>query len=143
MWWKALSVILLLYALSAGMLVPLKPGITHVQPATARTGQTITLQVNGYNSFYTRSPVDSFRVWLEYDSVHALAGKQVRILSDTLLEATFQLPPTLPEGLSFTLLNAFVDHPADGISLLPGAVEVRQDSSTTDTGAAPAGRRIW
>ena len=138
MWWKVLSVLLLLYALIAGLLVPLKPGITYVQPATARTGQAITLQVHGYNSFYTRTVADSVRVWLEYDSTHALAGKQVRILNDTTLEANFQLPATLPEGLSFTLLNAFVDHPADGISLLPGAVEVRQDSSTAGGGSDPA-----
>ncbi len=130
MWWKTLSVLLLLYALTAGMLVPLKPGITYVQPATARTGQTITLQVHGYNSFYSRSPADSIRVWLQYDSAHALAGQSVRIISDTTLEVGFHVPNKLPDGLSFTLLNAFVDHPADGISLLPGAVEVRQDSST-------------
>ncbi len=134
MWWKTLSVLLLLYALSAGMLVPLKPGITHVHPATARSGQTITLEVHGYNSFYTRSPANEVRVWLEYDSAHALAGQQVRILNDTTLEATFQLPGTLPDNLSFTLLNAFVDHPADGISLLPGALEVRQDSSRAGAG---------
>ncbi len=141
MWWKTLSVILLLYALSAGMLVPLKPGITHVQPATARTGQTITLQVHGYNSFYTRSPANEVRVWLEYDSAHALLGQQVRILSDTTLEATFQLPGTLPGSRSFTMLNTFVDHPADGISLLPGAMEVRQDSNTIGDGTDPSWSR--
>ncbi|MCY7330151.1 MAG: cytochrome c biogenesis protein [Saprospiraceae bacterium] len=139
MWWKILSVILLLYAFSFGMLVPLKPGITYVHPATARTGETITLQVHGYNSYYTRSPANEIRVWLERDSAHALAGQQVRIVSDTTLEATFQLPATLPDNRSFTLLNAFVDHPADGISLLPGAIEVRQDSVDANAAADP----VW
>lgn len=137
MWWKILSVILLLYALSVGMLVPLKPGITHVEPSVARTNQPITLKVHGYNSFYTRSPANEVRVWLEYDSARAIAGQQVKILSDTTLEATFQIPPTLPDGLSFLLLNAFVDHPSDGISLLPGAIEVRQDNNTIGAGTDP------
>ena len=139
MWWKILSVLLLVYALSVGMLVPLKPGITHVNPATAQAGQTITLRVHGYNSFYTRSLANEVRVWLEYDSTRALAGEKVQILSDTTLEATFQLPATLPDGLSFALLNAFVDHPSDGISLLPSAVEVRRDSNTISAGTDP----IW
>ncbi|MEO6038387.1 MAG: cytochrome c biogenesis protein CcsA [Saprospiraceae bacterium] len=137
MWWKILSVILIVYSLSAGMLVPLKPGITYVQPAAGRTGQPLTLQVHGYNSFYTRSPAKEIRVWLEFDSAHALAGQDIHILSDTALEATFSLPRTLPEGRSFAMLNAFVDHPADGISLLPDAVEIRQDSSTAGSGDDP------
>ncbi len=134
MWWKTLSVILIVYALLAGLLVPLKPGITYVQPATGKTGQDLTVQMHGYNSFYSRSPAAEVRVWLEFDSTHALAGQNLRILNDTTLEANFSLPRTLPEGRAFVMLNAFIDHPADGISLLPAAVEIRQDSSTSGSG---------
>ena len=137
MWWKILSVILIGYAIIAGLLVPLKPGITYVHPAAGRTGQTLTLQVHGYNSFYTRSPAGDVRVWLEFDSTHALAGQQLRIVSDTTLEATFTLPRTLPAGGTFAMLNVFVDHPDDGVSLLPDALEMRQDSSTAGAGADP------
>lgn len=129
MWWKIASVVLVFYAVIAGLLVPLKPGVTHVSPETAKTGQTIALQVHGYNSYYTRSEASGIRVWLEYDSLNSILGQQVRVLSDTVLEAVFTIPPVLPRLTPSVLLNAIVDHPADGVSLLPGALEVKMDSS--------------
>lgn len=140
--WKALSVLLILYSLSAGLLVPLKPGITFVSPGVAKTGEPVTLQVHGYNSFFTRSTPADFRVWLQYDEQLALAGEQVKILSDTLLETTFRIPATLPRATPSVMLNAIVDHPADGVSLLPDALEIQQDSA----GAADtlgAGMEAW
>lgn len=128
MWWKITSVVLVAYAVTAGLLVPLKPGIAYVGPETGRAGQALSLQVHGYNSFYTRGNAADIRVWLEYDSLHAIQGKNVRVLSDTTLEATFALPAALPKASPSVLLNAILDHPEDGVSLLPGAVEVRADS---------------
>jgi heme exporter protein C len=145
MWWKITSVILVLYAITAGLLVPLKPGITHVSPETAKTGQTLVLQLHGYNSFYSTSEIAGIRVWLEYDSLNAILGKNLRVLSDTTLEATFTIPNDLPRPTPSVMLNAIVDHPADGVSLLPGAVEVTRDTALSaealakaDTAAAAA-----
>lgn len=128
MWWKILSVLLIVYALVAGTLVPLKPGITYVSPQTSRSGETMTLQLHGYNSSYSKSPAEEIRVWLQYDDAHALTGKNVRVLNDTTLEARFVLPADLPNESSSMMVNAIVDHPADGVSLLPSAVEIVQDT---------------
>jgi len=136
MWWKTLSVVLLLYVFTAGLLVPLKPGITHISPETAKTGQTAEVRFHGYNSFYTRSAVSDIRVWLEYDSLNALAGQNIRVLSDTTLSATFVFPPRLPGQKTSVMLNAFIDHPADGVSLLPGAIEVTLDTTAATAAAA-------
>ncbi|HRI61383.1 MAG TPA: hypothetical protein PK228_16700, partial [Saprospiraceae bacterium] len=129
MWWKITSVILVLYAVTAGLLVPLKPGITYVSPETAKTGQTVTLQLHGYNSFYTRSEASGIRVWLEYDSLNAIMGQNLRVLSDTAMEATFTIPNDLPRPTPSVMLNAIIDHPSDGVSLLPGALEVTRDTA--------------
>jgi heme exporter protein C len=129
MWWKALSVLLIAYTLIAGVLVPLKPGITYVSPASGRSGQSVALQLHGYNTHYTRSAAGDIRVWLQYDSLQALAGQQLRVLSDTTLEATFIFPDTLPRPRRAAMLNAIVDHPADGVSLLPSAFELLRDSA--------------
>lgn len=128
MWWKSLSVVLLLYAILAGMLIPLKPGISYVSPPSAVCGTRLQLEVHGYNSFYTRSKDDEIRVWLQYNDTQALMASQVKVLSDTTLEAEFSLPATLPRDGKSVLLNAIVDHPADGVSLLPSALEIRADS---------------
>jgi heme exporter protein C len=137
MWWKTLSVILLLYVITTGLLVPLKPGITHVTPETFKTGQTAEIQFHGYNTFYSRSAASDIRIWLEYDSLHAVAGQNIRILSDTTLSAAFTFPARLPRPTTSVMLNAIIDHPADGVSLLPGAIEVALDT------AAPSAAASW
>lgn len=129
MWWKTLSVVLILYTLTAGLRVPLKPGVARLSPETARTGQTLDLQFFGYNTFYSRGEAGQIRIWLEYDSVHALAAESVRVLSDTVLEARFRLPGQLPRNERSMTLGAIVDHPADGVSLLPNALRVVADTA--------------
>ncbi len=129
MWWKAISVLLILYALVVGMIVPLKPGIAYVSPAYATSGDTLQLQFHGYNTFYTRSKAEDIRTWLQFDSAQAVLGQNLIVKNDTTLEATFVLPAELPRPRASVMLNAILDHPTDGVSLLPAAVEIRRDSS--------------
>lgn len=129
MWWKYLSIALIAYSIVAGLLVPLKPGITHVTPVSAKTGQAIEATFHGYNSFYTRSAASDIRIWLEFDSTNALGAQNIRVVDDTTLKARFVLPAVLPLGKQTTFLNAIVDHPSDGVSLLPDAMEVSLDTA--------------
>ncbi len=127
LWWKALGVLILVYVLTAGMLFPLKPGISLVEPKSAKAGQEITLRAEGYNSFY-RKAEGNIRAWLKIDNDHALAATQVRVKSDRHLEATFQLPAVLPTDQKVQELTLILDSPVDGTSLFPSAVFVTQDS---------------
>ncbi len=131
MWWKALSVLLVLYVLAVGMLVPLKPGIAYVAPGSAHTGDSLRLTLHGYNTYYTKSPANEIRVWLQYDSAQALLGQDLRVLTDTTLEATFLLPAGLPRPTPSVMLNAILDHPVDGVSLLPSAIEIVLDTTAS------------
>jgi len=133
MWWKNLSVLLVLYVLAVGMFVPLKPGIAYVSPETVKTGDTLRLTVHGYNTFYTRSRAEDIRVWLQFDSANAVLGQQLKVQSDTTLEATFVLPEDLPRSRPSLMLNAILDHPTDGVSLLPSAVEVLRDTTASSS----------
>lgn len=133
MWWKTLSVLLVLYSLAVGMFVPLKPGIAYVSPETVKSGDTLRLTVHGYNTFYTRNSAEEIRVWLQYDSAKAVLGQNLEILNDTIVEATFYLPSDLPRPSPSVMLNAILDHPSDGVSLLPSAVEVLRDTGATST----------
>lgn len=130
MWWKALSVILLVYTILAGMLVPLKSGIERVSPVFAGTGDTVSLQFYGYNTFFAKPSDAPLRVWLYYDKQYALASVSYRAVNDTILEAMFVMPQNLPEGKQRVALNALVDHPVTGASLLPAAVSLGQDSAS-------------
>ncbi|MCS6929646.1 MAG: cytochrome c biogenesis protein [Saprospiraceae bacterium] len=131
MWWKLTSVILLLYTILAGFLVPLKSGIERVEPNTARTGEQVTVRFYGYNTFFSRPSEVPIRVWLYYNSSYALMADVVRPINDTILEATFRMPINLPEGKPFVLLNALADHPTEGASILPIAFTLHQTPGST------------
>lgn len=130
MWWKSLSVILLLYTLLAGLLVPLKSGIQRVEPGFARCGQEQVIRFFGYNTFFKKPADQPLRVWLYYNDQYALAANSVTAINDTILEARFQMPAKLPENKSSAYLNALIDHPATGACLLPAAVELSQPDTS-------------
>lgn len=129
MWWKSLSVVLILYSLIAGLRVPLKAGIERAEPAYVRTGQTQTVRFHGYNTRFSQTTDTPTRAWLTYDDAHAIAATQVKALDDRTLEATFIFPDSLPKSEPVAYLNAIADHPITGTVLLPSAVELRQDSA--------------
>jgi heme exporter protein C len=127
--WKLIAALLTLYALIAGLTVPLKPGITDLSPEVLKCGEKATVTFKGYNTFYSASAANTTRVWLQYDSLKALAGQNIRILNDTTLSADFDIPNVALRPSASVMLNAIVDHAKDGVSLLPSAVELRQDGA--------------
>ncbi|MFN0012995.1 MAG: cytochrome c biogenesis protein CcsA [Saprospiraceae bacterium] len=133
MWWKALSVVLILYSLVAGLVVPLKSGIERVSPVLAETGDTVSFRFYGYNTFFAAPADKPLRVWLYYDKQYAIAPLSFEVESDTVLQATFTLPKNLPEGKQRVALNALIDHPLAGASLLPSAVSLGRDTALVDT----------
>ena len=64
-WWKILCVLLLLWTFIAGLLVPLRTGVTNVLPLSAKVGDTIWLKVQGYNSEWAN--VSKATAWLHVD----------------------------------------------------------------------------
>lgn len=133
MWWKVASVILVLYVLCAGMLVPLKPGIAYITPASAHAGDSLRVSFHGYNTYMTHGNPAELRVWLQYDSTQAIAGRDCKVVDDTTFEATFIVPAQLPRSGGSVMLNAILDHPLDGVSLLPSAMEIVADTNARST----------
>ncbi len=134
-WWKALGVLLVLYALTAGMLAPLKPGILSAKPQLLRAGAEVTLTVQGYNSFYRQGEA-SMRAWLKLDNERALGAKALKAISENQLEATFDIPAVLPIDAKTAALTLILDNPVDGPSVLPSAVSITQEAVDSIAGAA-------
>ncbi|GJM35092.1 MAG: hypothetical protein DHS20C18_40930 [Saprospiraceae bacterium] len=132
-WWKILGVLLLLYVLTVGMLIPLKPGIVEVIPGSVRTGDQIDLKVLGYNSFYSlaKKPI---RAWLKLDDDRALQASDVKVTSDRQLAIRFDIPDYLPINTKVQDFALVLDSDADGPSILPSAVFVTQDSIDPEMG---------
>ncbi|NRA52063.1 MAG: cytochrome c biogenesis protein CcsA [Phaeodactylibacter sp.] len=133
-WWKFLGVLIMIYVFTAGMLVPLNPGIVGLSPSSLKTGQEAVLKVTGYNAQYGQSP--EVRAWLKMDENHAIGAKTVRVLDDRQLEAVFDIPSFLPVDRKVQDFTLILDNEQDGTSVLPSAVFVTQDSIAPELGTA-------
>ena len=134
-WWKALGVLLIIYTFTAGMLIPLRSGITGVTPSSARTGDEIKIQVSGYNSHYKKAQ-DSLRAWLKLDDEKALAAKKIVVKDDQNIELSFQIPEYLPYSKRTKDFSLIIDNELDGASVLPSAVFITQDSIDPEMGTS-------
>jgi heme exporter protein C len=94
-WWKFLGVVLVVYTLIAGLLIPLKPGIVDRNTNQAKTGTELIIKVRGYNADYTQYA--NAQAWLKLDSVHAIKAKQIRHLDKRTIQLSFSIPTSLPD----------------------------------------------
>ncbi len=133
-WWKILGVLLIIYSFLAGLLVPLRTGISDATPASFKAGQEITINVLGYNSFYTTDPA-SLRAWLKMED-RSLAAQNIKVLNDRELQLQFNLPAYLPTDRKVQAFTLIVDSPTDGAAILPDGIYVTQEK--IDSAAAAA-----
>jgi len=129
--YKMAAVAILLYVFIAGMLVPLKPGISSVTPQRADAGKSVTMEIKGYNTSFS-SGEEEARAWLKLNDQHALIASSVEITSDREMNATFQLPQMFPVDSKVTDLALVVDHPTDGAIVLPSALVITQSTANRE-----------
>ena len=125
-WWKWLGVLLVLYSLLAGMLVPLGPGIEKVTPSSALSGSEITLKITGYNTQYETENVDA---WLSIGEDRALPANHIEVISHRQLWATFQIPTQLPNQNEVLTASLIIQSNQGGIAVLPNALFIRSNLS--------------
>ncbi|MEM1320444.1 MAG: cytochrome c biogenesis protein CcsA [Bacteroidota bacterium] len=133
-WWKILGVLLLLYTILAGMLVPLKPGITRINPNRAAAGESVTISINGYNTHFAQGN-EGIRAWLKLDDRRSLEANNIFVENDGLMHATFALPQNLPSTDKVIPMSLIVDNSIDGASVLPDAVFISQSQIDSVQGA--------
>jgi len=127
-WYKVAAVIILLYVLVAGLLVPLKPGIYSVEPYILRSNAVTQVAIEGYNSHYSEVQ-GNVEVWLKLDSIQGIKAQKVTVLDDNHLEATFSISSQFPEDKPTGTL--MVHNEKDGTSLLPNFKLVNSDNGNT------------
>ncbi len=138
-WWKALGVLLVLYGILAGMLIPLKPNLVSASPRIATLGETVTLEVVGYNTSFG-ADAGAVQAWLSAGEGLSLAATDVAVIDDRQAVLTFELPPYLPdraaEKQTFPII---INSPADGAFVDPIGLTVRQENAAADQATAEAG----
>ena len=125
-WYKILSVCIILYVLIVGMTVPLKPGITKINPDSFKAGEEVTINITGYNSNYKSE--NQYRAWLKFDSIHIIEAKSISVSDEQNMEATFNIPVFLPFKKLTGFASLILNGENDGSSILPGRVYFEQDN---------------
>ncbi|MEM9992096.1 MAG: cytochrome c biogenesis protein CcsA [Bacteroidota bacterium] len=121
-----------MYSLIAGMLIPLRSGITDVQPSSVRTGERVELTVTGYNTHFLQAK-DQIRAWLKLDSVHTFSPRSIDVQGEQQLTLSFDIPAALPTDQKVNLSALILDNPIDGASVLPSAVSITQNADKSIT----------
>ncbi|MGB3799934.1 MAG: cytochrome c biogenesis protein CcsA [Lewinella sp.] len=131
-WWKVASVLILVYALVAGLLVPLKPNLLSVSPNAATLGQTQSLELVGYNTRFLADEGNT-RAWLNYGEGYALEATRVDVLDDRRVTVFFDVPDHLPtDRAENKKLSLIVSGPESGAFVSPDVVVVRQETPPGD-----------
>lgn len=134
-WWKLLGVLLVLYGLIAGMLVPLKPNIIHASTRAATLGEEFTVEMLGYNTSFAGADAGAVKAWLRAKPVgtdskeFSVAAKEIDILDDRKAVLTFDIPDYLPDtSLAKSTLSFIIQNPVDGYFVDPVGIAVRQNA---------------
>lgn len=132
-WWKILAVILLVYTFTAGLLVPLKPGIADVTPRALKAGTEVELTVTGYNSYYAKAK-NELRAWLKLKGDVVLKAAEIEVLNERSMKLRFTLPEYLPSESKDDVCSLILDSPIDGAIVLPEGIALTQDSVNLEKG---------
>jgi heme exporter protein C len=144
-WWKILCVALLAFTFTAGLLIPLGPGILGdgVTPAVLSSAAPGQLNVRTYNTLFVR---DTGRIVarLRVSDDRAVCARSVRVANDNELDIAFDIPPIGELGDSsrfgpgmaspFPVLEIY--GPSSGLATQERAVVLRKSADGyTDTAA--------
>lgn len=120
-WWKFVSVAFLLFALVAGLYFPLSSGITSVSPEKISEGNTITLNIETYNTNFNTA--SGLAVYLRGDEL-SFCADAVTVTSPFGLMATFNIPDSLGNN-GTSQFNVIVDDATDGTFFLRNAISIK------------------
>jgi heme exporter protein C len=149
LWWKILGVLLVVYGIAVGMLVPLKPNFLSVSPSTAVLGESVEVEVLGYNTSFLSAQPDgnlgrrgagALRGWLRAGDDMSLEASSVSIIDDRRARLVFDLPRYLPDTVKSLELPLILTSPGDGAFVDPRAITVRQPSPPDNLDEA---KRAW
>lgn len=121
-WWKFLGIPLLFYALTAGMLIPLGPGIISVTPSHTNRGADISLDIITYNTHFSEDD-QSLNVVLKNDN-NLICNNFVTIINEKHLNVEFGIPSDLRTDGKKDFYNLIIHNKKDGTFFLDNAFSV-------------------
>ncbi len=127
-WWKYLAVLILLYTVIAGLMVPLKPGITSIGKSVFATGEEATISVEVYNAKYGGQAPKSY---IKLDQSNYIEAKSVEVGEGRTVNVTFDIPATLPGKDKTAITTLFLTDEANGTLVYPNALILQSKPTTS------------
>jgi len=125
-WWKYLGVILMLYTIVIGILVPIKSGILDYDNGVAVVGQEFDITVEAYNTHYKTSET---KAYLLFPDDRLLKAKKVSAANDAQLTAFFDIPIDIEYGdAEYVECSIVTDNELDGYAQFARAVKIEKPS---------------
>jgi heme exporter protein C len=126
-WWKIIGVIILLVVIIAGLGIPLNPGITDVQPQALNIGEQVSLQINAYNSDFTKSN-NQITSYLKSKSSFIKADS-VYVMNEYSIGAMYTIPYELDgNSLSNQSMDLIVIDPYNGTLTQRNSIQVQNNN---------------
>lgn len=127
LWWKIGGALIFLVVIIGGMTIPTRSGVTATQPSNAKSGESITISVVGYNTHFKSA--QNHRAWLKLDSVHAIKASQFIAKNENEATLTFSVPDQFPSDDQVQPLTLIMDNEMDGAFVQPNALFVSLNDS--------------
>lgn len=133
-WWKILGVLLMLYTLIAGFLIPLKPGVYDFNPRKLILGDSTASQVSitTYNTHFDQA--EENRVWLKTKTDQLIKAKEVQITGPNKLIASFTDSGTIPSSAPEDEYTLIIDNEKDGFIFYPDAMRLNAPLNSANVG---------
>ena len=128
-WWKFLAILILLYTVIAGLLVPLKPGITSLDKSVFATGDEAEISVEVYNAKYGGQAPKSY---IKLDQSHWIEAKSVEAGEGRIVNVTFDIPATLPGKEKTAITTLFLTDEENGTLVYPNALILQLKPTRSD-----------
>jgi len=122
LWWKFLAIAILLYAVFAGMLVPLKPGITGVSPYVVSSGEKVEVTVDTYNA---KSEGVQSKAYLKRSDDTYISANSVRVVNGKSI-LSFQIPPHIQGEAGVQPLTLLITDPENGTLVYPEGIQLKK-----------------
>jgi heme exporter protein C len=133
MWWKYLTVVILLYVLVGGLLVPLGPGITSSAPLTFPADSVTEFHIRGFSTHFKEA--GDIQVWFK-NGTNFYCADRVEALNDKELKVLFSFPSAGSHRIMGNGFDAVVNDKLDGtLTLRDAAAIIAKADSTADSGA--------
>jgi len=138
-WWKYTAVLLLVYVLIGGLLVPLAPGILSVNQINIPSGTNGQFMIKGYNTHFLDAK--DMQVWFKPTvGTKFYKADSLFPISNSVARVVFNLPKSNFNGVNYEKLDLVANDSLDGTMTTIDMVQVtarKDDSAAAKSAVTP------